>query len=106
MKKLLLLIAVLAALVGLAFVMKDSSDNQFKAAAARAKLLEGLDVNAVKKIRIKEGDKIATVALTGDVWTVAERSNYPAAFDKIKGVLVDSLLEQKSGTSRTMGKGA
>lgn len=111
MKKVLILLIVLAALIGVAFLVSDRSDQQFKPVATREKLItaadgkSAFDVNAVKKIRIKEDDKAVTVALTGDAWTVAERSNYPAAFDKISKVLLE-LRALKTAGQRTMGKAA
>lgn len=105
MKKIIVLLVVLAALIGVAFFTKDSSEKRLKPVAGREKLIPNLDVNAVRKIRIKEGDKSATIALTGEEWTVAERSNYPAAFEKIGNLLVE-LQEQKAGKQRTVGKGA
>jgi hypothetical protein len=105
MKKVIILLIVLAALIGVALVTRDTSENRLKPAAAREKLLKDLDVNAVRKIRIKEGDKTTSLALTGDQWTVAERSNYPAAFEKIGKMLME-LKDQKTGKQRTYGKGA
>jgi len=105
MKKIILLLVVLAALVGVAFFTKDSSEKRLKPVAGREKLIPDLDVNAVRKIRIKEGDTTATLAFTADTWTVAERSNYPAAFEKIGNLLVE-LKDQKAGKQRTLGKNA
>ena len=105
MKKIILLLVVLAALVGVAFFTKDSSEKRLKPVASREKLIPDLDVNAVRKIRIKEGDTTATLAFTADTWAVAERSNYPAAFEKIGNLLVE-LKDQKAGKQRTLGKNA
>ena len=105
MKKVVILLILLAALIGVAVITKDNSENRLKPATAREKLLPGLDVNAVRKVRIKEGDKVATLAIAGDEWGVAERSGYPAAFDKLGKMLMD-LKEQKSGKQKKYGKGA
>ncbi len=105
MKKVIFLLIVLGALIGVAFVTRDTSENRLKPAAAREKLLPDLDVNSVRKVRLKEGDKTATIALTGEQWTLAERNNYPAAFEKIGKLLVE-LKDQKTGKQRTIGKGA
>ena len=83
MKKVILLLIVLGALIGVALVTRDNSENRLKPAASREKLLSDFDVNVVRKVRIKEGDKAVTLALTGEQWTLAERSNYPASFEKI-----------------------
>ena len=111
MKKIILLLIVLAALIGVAVITKDSSDNRLKPAAAREKLLPDLDVNAVRKIRIKEYDttkgafNTVTLAITGDQWGVGERSGYPAAFEKLGKMLVE-LKEQKAGKQKKYGPGA
>jgi len=105
MKKIITLLVVLAALIGVALYTQDSSEKRLRPIAGRDKLIPDLKINDVRKIRIKEGDKSATIALTGDEWTVAERSNYPAAFEKIGNLLVE-LQEQKAGKQRTVGKGA
>lgn len=105
MKKVIMLLIVLGALIGVALVTRDTSENRLKPAAAREKLLPDLDVNAVRKIRLKEGDKTVTLAITGSEWTVAERSNFPAAFEKIAKTLVE-LKDQKTGKQRTLGQGA
>ncbi len=105
MKKLVILLIVLAALVGVAMLVQDKSGQKFKPAPGREKLLAGLDVNAVKKIRIKDHEKTATLVLKGETWTVAERSDYPAAFEKLGKALLD-LREQKAGKQTTVGKAA
>lgn len=105
MKKIIVLLVVLAALIGVALYTQNSSEKRLKPVAGREKLVPDLDVNAVRKIRIKEGDTTATLAFTADTWTVAERSNYPAAFEKIGNLLIE-LKDQKAGKQRTLGKNA
>lgn len=105
MKKVIILLLVLAGLIGVAVVTKDNSENRLKPAAAREKLLPNLDINAVRKVRIKDGEKSTTLAITGDQWGVAERSGYPAAFEKLGKMLVD-LKDQKAGKPKKYGKGA
>lgn len=105
MKKVIILLIVLGALVGVALVTRDTSESRLKPAASREKLLPELDVNAVRKLRLKEGDKTVTLAIAGSEWTLAERSNYPAAFEKIRNTLLE-FRDQKTGKLRTLGKGA
>lgn len=111
MKKVFLLLIVLAALIGVAIVTKDNSENRLKPAAAREKLLPDLDVNAVRKVRIREYDttkgafNTVTLAISGDQWGVGERSGYPAAFEKLGKMLMD-LKEQKAGKQKKYGPGA
>jgi len=105
MKKVLTLVIVLAALIGVAVVSKNSKTRQLAVAPTREKLLDKFDVNSVQKIRIKDGEKSVTIAVTGNQWAVAERSGYPASMDKIRKALGD-LAEQKVGRRLPMGKGA
>ena len=105
MKKILILLILLAGLVGLAVVKKNSKTRQLAVATTREKLLDKLDASAIRKIRLKDGDKVTTLAAVGDQWAVAERSNYPAAFSKITKTIQD-LVDQKVGKKLSIGKTA
>lgn len=105
MKKILILLIVLAALVGVAVITQNNKARRLAVAATREKLIDNLDSSAVRKIVLKNGDKAVTLAVVGDQWTVAERSNYPASFSKISKVLQD-LIDQKVGKKLTIGKSA
>lgn len=108
MKKIIILLIILAALVGAAvFQQKDRksrlSSAARKGADMRQFLLPDLDVNTVQKIRIKDGKAEVNVALNGTVWTVAERGGYEASFDKISRALL-ALKEQKISRKEIVGK--
>jgi hypothetical protein len=109
MKRNTLLLIILAALVGVAFFTQQSKTRRLNTATAsvkqRALLLPNLaDVlNSVRKIRVREGDKQVNLAFTDGKWTVAERSNYPAAFDKISRTLV-RLSEMKIAGGQPISK--
>ena len=105
MKKILILLILLGGLIGLAVVSKNSKTQRLAVAATRDKLLDKIDVAAIRKIRFKDGDKVTTLAAVGDQWTVAERSGYPAAFEKIRKTLID-LADQKAGKKQQVGKAA
>src|SRR5438128_174199 len=98
MKRNSLLLIVLAALLAAAFFIQQGKNKSLSTAVSSIKLrpllLPDLPVNDIRKIRIREGTKQASLALTGGKWTVAERSNYPASFEKISRTL-KSLLELK-----------
>jgi len=105
MKKTLILLVILAALIGVAVVSKNNKTKQLAVASTREKLLDKLDVNTVQKIVLKDGDKVATIGVTDNQWTVAERSGYRASLDKIRKTLGD-LADQKVGRKLPIGKGA
>ena len=105
MKKILILLIILGGLIGLAVVSKKNQTQRLAVAASREKLLDNVDGSAIRKIRLKDGDKTATLAADGDQWTVAERSGYPAAFSKIVKAIQD-LIDQKVGRKISIGKTA
>ncbi|MDB6075918.1 MAG: hypothetical protein JWO89_3558 [Verrucomicrobiaceae bacterium] len=103
MKKILILLILLGGLIGVAVVSKKSKTQRLAVAATREKLLDKLDASAIRKIRLKDGDKTVTLAAVGEEWTVAERSGYPAAFSKITKSIQD-LMDQKVGKKLSIGK--
>jgi hypothetical protein len=108
MNKIILLLAVLAALVGaVIYQQKDRksrlSSGARKGVEMRELLLPALDVNSVQKIRVKDEKSEVNVALNGTTWTVAERGGYEASFDKISRALL-ALKEQKNTRKQIVGK--
>jgi hypothetical protein len=69
-----------------------------------ARLIPGLagQVNDVARVIVARKDETVTLAKKGDSWVVTEKYDYPAAFDKIRKLLVDLAelrpLEQKTST--------
>jgi hypothetical protein len=99
MKRIVTLLAVLAALIGVVVISQNKRDKRMgrgntSSTKARELLLPGLDVNGIKKIRIKDSSGEVNLNASGEKWVVAERSDYPASFDKISRILLD-LREQK-----------
>ncbi len=110
MKKIVILLAVLAALIGIVVVSQNSRDKRMTrtrtaGAKERTMLLPGLDVNNIKKIRIKDTTSEVNLNVSGDKWVVAERGNYPASFDKISRVIME-LRDQKVSKNQRLGKSA
>ena len=110
MKRIVTLLAVLAALIGVVIISQKKRDSRMGGArtvgaAERTLLLPGLDVNNIKKIRIKDTTGEVNLTVDGDQWVVNERSNYPASFDKISRVIME-LRDQKISRSQRLGKGA
>ena len=102
MNKIILLLAVLAALVGaVIYQQKDRksrlSSGARKGVEMRELLLPALDVNSVQKIRVKDEKSEVNVALNGTTWTVAERGGYEASFDKISRALLALKEIEKMG---------
>ncbi len=110
MKRIVTLLAVLAALIGLIFYSQGKRDKTMSkassmGAAMRELLLPDLSVPAVQKVRIKDTTGELTVEVAGDKWTVKERDGYPASFDKIKRVVAE-IAEQKISSGQPLGKTA
>ena len=112
MKKILLLLIILGALIGTAVVFQKQQSASLNTAASRGTkqrelLLPGLDITAVRKFVIKDEKSSVTVAISDDLKsaTVAERGGYPASIDKLSAALAD-LREQKIASKQEIRKGA
>ena len=110
MKKPLILIVVLAALVGLAVMTKKQKEARLSEIARRGVqtrevLLPNFDVNAVKTILIKSKDHTTNLRLTDKGWVVGDRDNYTADFNKLSQALLE-LRETKIAGKQLVGRGA
>lgn len=108
MKKIIILIVVLVALIGAAlYQQKDRksrlSTGSRKGIDLREMLIPDFDVNSIQKIRVKDAQSEVNVTLNGTAWTVAERGGYEASFDKISRALL-ALKEQKISRKQFVGK--
>ncbi|MFZ4767043.1 MAG: DUF4340 domain-containing protein [Roseimicrobium sp.] len=108
MKKPVILLIVLAALIAFAFFYEQGLGKRVNSARLtgadlREYLLPNLAADQVRKIRIREGGKEANLVLDGTRWTVTERSGYPASFEKIKRA-VQSLADMKIKGKDVIGK--
>jgi hypothetical protein len=107
MKKSLLII-ILALLGAVAYMQNSSRSKRLTAgAASRELLLPDLKPKAqsIKKLRLKEGEKTLTLTQKDKQWVVNERSDFPAAAEKI-GNAVRELLDQKAGKPQPVGESA
>ncbi|MEZ0387022.1 MAG: hypothetical protein ACAI34_08155, partial [Verrucomicrobium sp.] len=113
MKKPVVLLIVLGALVGLTFVIKNNRENKLNSARLvgakdREYLFPELPVKDVRQLIIREGTKSTTLAVEGDKWVVKERDGYPAAYDRISravAAIADLKVQGKSIVGKTaLGK--
>lgn len=112
MKKILLLLIILGALIGTAVVYQNQQNASLNTAANRGiklreLLLPGLDITAVRKFSIKDDKSAVNITISDDLKsaTVTERGGYPASIDKLSSALAD-LREQKIASKQQIGKGA
>ncbi len=112
MKKILILLAVLAALIVTAVVYQKQQNATLNTAAtsgarSRELLLPKLDITEVQKIRIKDDKSEVNIAIADDRKgaSVAERGGYRASLDRV-GRVLSELREQKIASKQQVGKGA
>lgn len=110
MKKSIILLLVLAALVGVAVVTKNQQDarlseNTRRGVKTRELLLPNLAVNSVKTVVVQDQDSAVHLKIEGDIWKVEERSGYPADFTKLSGALLE-LKDAKISGKQIIGRSA
>lgn len=112
MKKILILLVVLTALIVTAVVYQKKQNQYLNTAATsgtktRELLLPTLDPTAVQKIRIKDSKAEVNVTINEDRKgaKVGERGGYYASIDRI-GRVLSELREQKIASKQIVGKGA
>lgn len=66
-------------------------------------LLKGLKAADVASIVIREPKATLTLARKGEQWTIAERADYPADFDKVRDFVLKA-LELKIGQTEPLGE--
>jgi len=49
----------------------------------------GARINDIQSVAITRGDTVATLKLASDGWTLAEKSGYPANFEKVRRLMVE-----------------
>ncbi len=106
MKKILILLVILAGIAGIAYYKSNEKKSRLSRAGStvtRELLLNDFEVNSIKKIHIKEDKAETTIAVNGDKWTVVERGGYTANLEKIRTVLT-SLEFEKIKDGRRIGK--
>ncbi|CAN5679368.1 hypothetical protein BH11VER1_BH11VER1_16410 [soil metagenome] len=110
MKKPVILLLILAGLIVFAFFYQESRAKNMNSARlsgvkSREYVFPNLAVSNIRKIKVREGAKQVTLSISGDRWTVAERNDYTASFDKIKRA-VESLAGLKVTSKQSIGKSA
>ncbi len=103
-KQLTLLVLVGLLLGGVAYYFYNARQAEFTArdAGVGEKLLADFPANDVTQITVRTGEGEVNL-VKGEVWTVKERSNYPASFGEISE-LVRKLWDLKPAQSQKVGK--
>ena len=112
MKKIIILLVVLGALIGAAVIYQNQQNAVMNTAVTRGvksreRLLPDFEVTAVKKLRIRDASSEATIIVNEDGKSarVAERGGYAASVDRINSALSE-LYEQRVANKQQVGKGA
>ena len=85
---LLLVLVVVIGAAGLVIHQRVQSSWQSSGQAIGRKLLPDLPVNDIAQITVKAGGSELNLARRDSVWCVRERSDYPADFSEISGLLL------------------
>jgi hypothetical protein len=85
----LALLLLLVALVGGAswYLQKSNVSSWSETGSGAGGKVVNLPINDVARIVIKDADKAVNLVQKNDTWTVEERGDYPAAFDKVSELL-------------------
>jgi hypothetical protein len=100
-KSLAILGAVAVVMVILAMVVSTVSDGSRTGATGPVHLIQGLNPAAVGKIVVKSGEDVATLRRSGNVFTVAEKSNYPADMKKVNELIRNCVDIKTTGSAHT-----
>jgi hypothetical protein len=108
MKKVVVLLIVLAALIAVAVfsekgLMQRISSSSRTGTPMRELLVPEVAGKEIGGLRIHEGDKKVSLSLANGKWTVAERDGYPASFDKVQRA-VKAISEMKIKGKQQVGK--
>jgi hypothetical protein len=110
MKKSLILLVVLAALIGVAVWSKKQKDARLSEIARRGVktrelLVPDLRVNDIKKVIVSSQDANTTLIEGENGWVVDQRYKYPADIEKLSRAIM-ALREMKVGGKQIIGRGA
>lgn len=107
MKKIIILLVVLVAIIGTALVQSKKRTSMLNrslmSVKARELLFPEFDINGIKKIVIKEDKGETTLVVQNDTWVVQERAGYPVEKEKLQTALL-SLKYEKIKGGRRIGK--
>ncbi len=98
------LMVLLAALGGGALLVRQQADSQKspEAGTLGQPLLKGLQASQVASIAIREPKGAITVTRKGERWTIAERDDFPADYDKVRDFVLKAIA-LKIGQSEAIG---
>src|SRR5258706_15084038 len=82
----LIVACVVLGVIGWMIYNKQSSDDSSDQQLGR-KVFKDFPINDVERIAIRQGPAQVSLVKQNDIWTVQERSNYPANFSTISEVL-------------------
>ncbi|MHC4744216.1 MAG: DUF4340 domain-containing protein, partial [Planctomycetota bacterium] len=100
-KNLAILAIVAAVMVILAAVFSGLSDGTPKGATGPAYLIQGLDDASIGKIVVGSADDVVTLRKSGRIFTVAEKSNYPADIKQINELIRNCADIKTAGAAYT-----
>jgi hypothetical protein len=107
MKKIIILLVILAAIVGIAFYKIKDRHTHLHTSAVGIKMRELLfpdfDINGIRKVRVKQDKAETTLVVQNDTWVVQERGGYPLDKEKLQTALL-SLKYEKVKAGRRIGK--
>jgi len=98
------LLVLLAALGGGALLVHQQDETQKSPGAGTLgqPLLKGLQAAQVASIAIREPKGALTIARKGERWTIAERGDFPADYDKVRDFVLKAIA-LKIGQSESIG---
>lgn len=110
MKKPVVLLIVLGALVAFALIYQKTRDNRLNSARLvgvkdREYLFPEFPVDAVRQVTIREGSNTTTLAVEEGRWVVKERDGFTGAFEKIARA-VSTIADLKLQGKTVVGKSA
>ena len=107
MKKILILLIVLIAIIGTAYYKSNERNSRLNRSVTSVKhrelLFPDFDINGILKVRIKEDKAETTLAVQNDTWVVQDRGGYPVEKEKLQTALL-SLKYEKVKAGRHIGK--
>ena len=107
MKKILILLVALVAILGIAYLKSNERNSRLNRSVTSIKsrelLFPDFDINGIKKVKIKDEQSEATLAVQNDTWVLVERSGYPVEKEKLQTALM-SLKYEKVKAGRRIGK--
>ena len=107
MKKIIILLVILAAIVGISYYKSNERNFRLNRSVTGVKSRELLfpefDINGIRKVRIKDAKSEATLLVQNDTWVILERGGYPVDKEKLQTALL-SLKYEKIKAGRQIGK--